>query len=31
MISLLIDTATSNITVSIIKEQNILYNYKENI
>ena len=31
MISLLIDTATSNLTVSIIKEQDILYKYQENI
>ena len=31
MISLLIDTTTSNITVSIIQEQNILYKYQENI
>lgn len=31
MINLLIDTTTSNITVSIIQEQNILYNYQENI
>ena len=30
MISLLIDTATSNLTVSIIKEQEILYKYQEN-
>lgn len=31
MISLLIDTATSNLTVSIIKDNKILYKYKENI
>ena len=31
MISLLIDTATSNLTVSIIKEQEILYKYQEKI
>ena len=31
MISLLIDTTTSNITVSIVKDQNILYKYQENI
>jgi len=31
MISLLIDTTTSNITVSIIKEKNILYKYQETI
>lgn len=31
MISLLIDTATSNINVSIIENQTILYNYSENI
>ena len=29
MISLLIDTSTSNITVSIIDRNNILYNYQE--
>lgn len=31
MISLLIDTTTSNITVSIIKDDKILYKYQENI
>lgn len=31
MIMLLIDTTTSNITVSIVKDQKILYNYTENI
>ena len=31
MINLLIDTTTSNITVSIVKDQNILYKYQENI
>lgn len=31
MISLLIDTTTSNITVSIVKDQNILYKYQEKI
>lgn len=31
MISLLIDTSTSNLTVSIINNQNILYKYQESI
>ena len=31
MINLLIDTSTSNLTVSIIEEQNILYKYQETI
>ena len=31
MISLLIDTTTSNITVSIVKDQKILYKYQEKI
>ena len=31
MISLLIDTSTSNLNVSIIKDQEILYRYKEKI
>ncbi|MBR6690378.1 MAG: tRNA (adenosine(37)-N6)-threonylcarbamoyltransferase complex dimerization subunit type 1 TsaB [Bacilli bacterium] len=31
MISLLIDTTTSNITLSIIKDDKILYKYQENI
>ena len=31
MISLLIDTTTSNLMVSIIKDQDVLYKYQENI
>ncbi|MBE6139837.1 MAG: tRNA (adenosine(37)-N6)-threonylcarbamoyltransferase complex dimerization subunit type 1 TsaB [Firmicutes bacterium] len=31
MINLLIDTSTSNLTVSIIEEQNILYKYQQTI